>query len=476
MNKYQELNQFSAKGLFYFGHTRIESELFGWYISQSNEPVQFRLWSEAEGAPKIFDAAMKFPYNVFFEGATEHAEPVLLMGISIKTITGFIHIEGDARIFMRGDFNYKVPPGKELSISSKITPTTLIYPDWMYLHSYDGTITKVGEDREREGIKWDIDQGTAQLIDLYEYVDGGDNEKHITMRIQLDSLILTIKPDVETELKAILLQLKESISDDILLLSFIGRKRISITEASVRLKDGNNNISSFARYKTWSGFYNLPSDQSQLRQLIKPNPLQEGGFNLLMQNYKKSPYKSIISRTIPSLLTSYEDGYLETHLNNVYASLESMVDGIGSMYSQEFLLGNNAFKRLSKKIGNLVWQEIEDGDIAKGIIKKIPELRRRSFIDRLLFLLQEQKVNTGLIWPPATDEPMEFHELIKRRNVLIHTGSVDQYNILEFDLNRVQKLVELWILKLLDCPEESINEYSLWRDAPIHKILHLPAL
>lgn len=472
MIDYQTVNQFYAKGEFSFSGSTIPAELNGKYKSYSNDAVEFNLWSDASEAPIIFDASMSFPYNVSFVGKTEHGESIQLLGIKPNAIVGFNHLEGDARVFIKGDVDYIVKPGETLSIYSIVTPTTLIFPDWTYLRNYDGTITTIGTETERIGIPWNINNGTARLIDRYEYVDGNDKDENVTLRIQTNSLVLTIHPEVETEIKAIFLQLQKLMFEDLSILSFIGRKRISLIEANASVEVDGKVKSAFARYRTWGGFYNLPSDQSQLRQLIMPRSLQDGVFKTLVENYRISPYKSVIDRTIPYLLTSYEDGYVETHLNNAYASLESMVDGIGSKFNQEFLIRSNPFKRLSKKIENLVKQEVEEAEIADGIIKKIPELRRRSFLDRLIFLLDNQSVNTKLIWPPGIDEPTEFHELLKRRNLLIHTGTMDQGETWRFDLNRVQKLVELWILKLLDCPESAINEYSLWRDAPIHKILH----
>lgn len=472
MIDYQAVNQFYAKGEFSFSGSTIPAELNGKYKSYSNDSIEFNLWSDAKDALEIFHAAMEYPYNVSFVGKTEHGESIQLLGIKPNAIVGINHLEGDGRLFMKGDVDYIVKPGETLSIYSIISPTPLIFPDWSYSLSYDGTITKFGTDRERIGIPWNINNGTARLIDRYEYVEGNDKDENVTLRIQTNSLVITLHPEVETEIKTIFLQLQKLMFGDLLLLSFIGRKRISLIEANARLKVDGKVKSAFARYRTWGGFYNFPSDQSQLRQLIKPGSLQDGVFETLVENYRISPYKSVIDRTIPYLLTSYEDGYVETHLNNAYASLESMVAGIGSIFNQEFLLGSNPFKRLSKKIENLVQQEVEEAEIANGIIKKIPELRRRSFLDRLLFLLDQQRVNTKLIWPPGIDEPKEFHQLLTRRNLLIHTGTMDQNETWRFDLNRVQKLVELWILQLLDCPVDAINEYSLWRGAPIHKVLH----
>lgn len=469
MIEYQAKNSFFAKGNYHFRQRSIPVELTGSYKSYSADAVEIHMWSDEEGASEIFNSSMRYPYSLWFDGKTELGEPVWMMGIHPKQITGFNNLDGDVRIFIRGDIDATAKPGAKIWIHAKTSQSSLIIPEWIYSVNYDGTITKVIGDEERKGINWRNEHGEARLIDNYEYVNG--DRDNVTLRIRTNSLFLDIIPDVETELKAVLLQLPKFLKEDLSLLSFIGRRRIVCIEASARIKPDEKPFHAFARYQTWGGFYNLPSDQGYTC-LINPQSLQQGIFGDLIVNYRKSPYKAVIDRTIPYLITTYEDGYVETHLVNAYAALESMVDGIGTSFGQEYLLWNNPFKRLSKKIDELVRQEISDGEVVEGIAKKIPELRRRSFIDRLLFLLNAQGVNTKLIWPPNTDEPEEFHKILKRRNLLIHTGTIDQGGTTQFDLNRIQKLVELWILKLLDCPDDALYMPSLYRDAPIDQLIH----
>lgn len=472
MIDYQTLITFSAKGYFHFEEASIPVELTGSYKSFSDDPVEIRVWSDQENAPEILTESMRFPYSVWFEGESDKGEAVLMKGIQPYKIENFTHLYASVNALIKGNLESKAKSGEEIIVHSRTTSTPLIIPELQYIRSYDGTISAFGEKKERNGICWNNCQGKAQLIDDYEYIDGDNDNKAVTLRLRTNSLYLTICPKTETKLKDVLLQLPEYLEDDLKLLAFIGRKRIVVTEATARFGSGTKSSVAFSRYRTWGGYYSQASDQSLFQPIIRPQFLQAGLFENLLTKFRESPYKSIIDRTISHLLTSYEDGYIETHLANAYAALESMVDGIGETYQQNYLLGNNQFKRLKTKIEETIRQEIPDEVTVQGIIKKIPELRRRCFLDRLLFLLSTQEVNTQLIWPPNTDEPKEFHEILKRRNFLIHTGAISRDNSSEFDLNRIQKLVELWILRLLECPVDSINENSLWRDAPIVEILH----
>ncbi len=472
MIDYQTVNSFYAKGNYHCRNISLPVQLTGSYKSFSTDPVDVHIWSEEKKASQIFNDSMRFPYSVYFEGKTENGESICLTGIQPYQITGSNQLKASIGTFINGDIESIAKQTDIISIHSMITSTPLIIPQSLYLPDCDGTISISGNEKSRSGICWNNRHGKAQLIDNYEYIVGENENKGVTLRLKTNSLFLEISPTTEMDLRTVLFKLPQYIDEDLRLLSFIGRKRVVCTEASATFNTGGRSFSAFVRYKTWGGFYSEPMDESILRSLIKPFYLKEGLFDILISKYRESKYKLIIDRTIPYLLTSYEDGYLETHLVNAYAALESMVDGIGDTYDLNYLLGNNQFKRLAKKIEDIICQEIPDEEIGKGIIKKIPELRRRTFLDRLLYLLNTQEVDTNLIWPPKIDETIEFHEILKRRSLLIHTGKVDIDHSGEFDLSRVQKLVELWILKLLDCPHEAINQFGLWRDAPINELLH----
>jgi hypothetical protein len=170
-------------------------------------------------------------------------------------------------------------------------------------------------------------------------------------------------------------------------------------------------------------------------------------------------------------MTSYEDGYLESHLMSSYSALESMVSGLSDNKGYSSLLGKGQYKKFRKKMIDLIENEFDDENLINGLSKKLAEFQRRPYFDQLLSVLNDYPIDSSLLWPPETDVNTELHNIIKRRNNLIHKGLVDTGNISRFDLNRIQKMIELLILKLLDCPNEAINKYSLWRDAPITKVI-----
>ena len=81
-------------------------------------------------------------------------------------------------------------------------------------------------------------------------------------------------------------------------------------------------------------------------------------------------------------------------------------------------------------------------------------------------LLEKRRVDAAMLWPPGADIPSELRELLKRRHVYIHQGKLlsgaDSAPYI-FDFYRLQGLVELWILRLLGCPDTAINPRALFR-------------
>ena len=134
-----------------------------------------------------------------------------------------------------------------------------------------------------------------------------------------------------------------------------------------------------------------------------------------------------------------------------------------------YLLGSGSFNRLSKELRKLIREQIKDQDVAQGIIKKLPELRRRPYVDRLMELLDEYKPNVGILWPPGADIPSEIQALVRRRDTYIHQGKIDEYNTYIFDLERILNLTELLILRLLHFPDTATNYDGVSSRYPINR-------
>lgn len=472
MVEYQTHKSFSAQGNYKLKNRSFPVQLSGRYKPNSGEPIEIIIKSTNEPIEDLLWNSMDIAYGISFEGMDDRGMPLKLLEIKATGRSEGNQLTAEANIYIEGDFDETINPGDHIKIIATTSPTPLIKPEWSYFSSCDGTISRFGEFRERVGIRWEIDHGTAQLIDNYEFSTHKIFSTDVLYRMQLNSLILNVDITDEQDICTFLTQLPKMLSDDLSLLSFIGRERLVIFETTCTMRKDGIYKKIYARYKAWTGFFSRPVDQSVLRPIIRLQELKTGVFEHLVNIHKKSPDKEIIARVLPYLLTSYEDGYYEPHLMNAFSALEGIVNNIGIRHNLTYLLKNNQFKRFSKKVNDLIDQEDMGDEIASGIKNKVPDLRRRAFIECLLFLLEKYEIKTQLLWPPGIDERKEFHNIVKRRNTLVHQGIIGRKGTIEFDLSRIQRLVELWILKLLDCPDEAINTYGLWHEVPINKVLH----
>jgi hypothetical protein len=111
------------------------------------------------------------------------------------------------------------------------------------------------------------------------------------------------------------------------------------------------------------------------------------------------------------------------------------------------------FDRLSKILEEIIQEKVPDESIAKGIVGKLPELRRPPIKDRLLTLLEQYKLNRIRL---SSDIVTAIEGILSRRNIYIHTGEVDYEKHFD-DFLLLQELIELWILTILECPDTAIN-------------------
>jgi len=136
---------------------------------------------------------------------------------------------------------------------------------------------------------------------------------------------------------------------------------------------------------------------------------------------------------------------------------------------QEYILGRSPFDRLARKLRDVICEEIEEENVALAVAKKLPELRRRSYADRLIMLFDEHGLDLTKLWPPGADIPSEVQAIVKRRGIYIHQGKIDDYDPYIFDLHRFQYLIELWILKFLGCPDTAINYLAVNRYVQLNR-------
>ena len=75
-------------------------------------------------------------------------------------------------------------------------------------------------------------------------------------------------------------------------------------------------------------------------------------------------------------------------------------------------------------------------------------------------LLGKDKVAAERFWPSGADIEQELKDLLNRRNDFIHKGIFPSDEDYKNDTYRLQHLLELWVLRLLDCPYDAMIFFS----------------
>lgn len=472
----QSIRNFIARGDAFRDDTSLPVTITGSYSSFGPDPVQCTVVPDIGKLPSGSSDLFDDQHTIQLRGRTELGKEIWIPRFRVTNTTHAgdqVSWKGIAEFFVEGNLGEFDASGGNIICSAFVPPTLIALSDCYYVPSYDGTITL--ERGERKGIRWNTILGEAELIDNYEY---NRDEKvgldQALIRVQRCQVTIEIQPAGVISLRSILSDLEDALDEALWLSSFLSRRRIAWYGAEAIFFPGDGPTKDFrqaiARRRQWLGFQSeTQADPSWIDLLVKKQALKDQLFQQLLTNYEASPFHNTIRRAMINLLMSHERGYLEAQLGSIYAALEGLVDGLGENGRVTYLLGSSRFGKLAKKLREFIRDEIEDQGIAEGIIKKLPELRRRAFLDRLLKLIEKWDLDVTRLWPPGVDIPFELQQLIRRRDIYIHQGKMDDLNQYLFDFNRLQNLVELWILKLLDCPDTAVNPHALGRFVPINR-------
>ena len=127
--------------------------------------------------------------------------------------------------------------------------------------------------------------------------------------------------------------------------------------------------------------------------------------------------------------------------------------------SISILIGKSPFQRIKRKVKEVLESELSSTELIEGVSKKIPELQRRSFIDQIFRQLERYQINLDMLWPNSNNEEIgeSLSALVKRRNVYLHQGRMEETENYSEDILRIQYLLEIWILRILDCSIDSVS-------------------
>jgi len=388
---------------------------------------------------------------------------------------GQISWKGTAELLVHGDLEVFDASGGTIVCSAFVPPSPLAVPlDVDYIPSFDGTIKCSGA--ERKGIRWNTSLGAAEFIDYYEYEPARVGLDQALMRVQRCRVNIRYEPAGTVSLRSIVTTLQEELDEPLWVLSFLSRRRLAWYEADIHFRPAQGQRDGefrqvTVRQKQWLGFESeRQREMSWVGLLVKRDALIDQLFEQMLENYRVSEFKEVIRQVIPFVLAAHETGYTETRLGILYSGLEALISGLcRDDGNQGSILDRQQFSQLRRKLNEVVKQEVHDNSCAQMIIDRLGNLNQRSYADRLLALAGKHGVDLRKLWPSGADIASEVKMLIRRRNTYIHQGRIDDYGVHYVDLYRIQNLIELWILKLLDYPDTAINDFAINHPVPLNR-------
>jgi hypothetical protein len=464
------------------------------FRNDSSVPVTIRgTYSEFEHKPikcLVIPDKTKQSFKPFFDGydlgylrgTAQDGEDIWISALTFISSSGFkdsFYWEGTADNFIKGNLEEFDATNGEIHCHLYI-PSTPLGRTQTYFCNSDGTINFENPALERKGISWSTQYGDAHLLDNYSYARHPIGLNPGIIRIQRSQITFILNHNGSISLANLLKDFAKTFDDTLWLISLLSRKRLAWYAAEVMYFPNENSKLAFQkaiiRRNLHLGYENtMGHEEHESDMLIPPDKLKTGLFQELLTNYTNSKHQKAIQRAIMYILISYEEAYFEAHIGIVYLALETLVADLSPSRAKENtkLVETTSFKHLTEKLEQVIHQEVKDENIALKLIEnliKINSTKSPSLANRLLLLLQQHKVPLNRLWPSGVNIEKKLREIIGRRDLYIHKGEIGDFDEYLYDFARLRTLVELWILKLLNCPEDAIIQSYLINLEPIDRI------
>jgi hypothetical protein len=331
---------------------------------------------------------------------------------------------------------------------------------------------------EQQLIQWTTPFGPAKLIHDFRY-GGYVRDMKERKPQKKDMIFIELNPTHHESLYDLISAMSDYLDDLMWLISFLCKKYVHWYKLEMLYEPEDKNSDGFrtiTAYRDASivqrnplkinppGYENHPAEL-----LIQLETMRSEVADRVFRQYFDSNQKDAIKHIIITLMVTFTDSIFEQDLGIVYTALEALIDS----HTEPYILGNNRFKNLKTALeGFLKTQDSVEltAQQLDEIQKKLPELRRFSFITRTDSLFEDrlQAVRERL---PKKTTPEMFREslaqAIKRRNFYIHKGQIQDYSEVSKDLALMRFLVSLWILDFLGYPLSQINQHDpdlMWAD------------
>jgi len=388
--------------------------------------------------------------------------------VIIKNISGWNHQGNNANLFI-GGFEYAISETpienpENIYVTVELTPSGIL-KKWgsRELH-YDGSIKF--KNGYPEQIEWNLNIGKGTAFTRYTYEEHNVFDNKATIQIERPSLTFEISTDLNLSTSGIKDEVEKEARDFSLILSLCYRKLVSWYEINFIIipKDRNlRTVSPLIRKKVYTQAYPDHEDE-----LINHRDLIKGGLPTLVKNFRGSPQIESLRRSITFLASSQSNHTIEVKYFLSIISLESFCDGLIELDQEKVKIPSGKWQKIEKILRNSIEPLSEQKEMVnyiERIIKKLPELKGITTLDKILYSCKTLEIDANDLWQKDGLEA-GLNKALNMRNHLFHRAYYEDPYLLYANYVRIQVLTERLILRHLKWPDEKIWR---WYDQKIRR-------
>lgn len=484
MAKHEDFRTFYAKGELYRGDIPVPTVVTGSYQTYKADGIEIQLSPDMDSLPQpgLFGTENK---EVDLHATLPDGKQIWAPDLRVHTWGGIrgkdtnetqqYLWEGTADFFAEGDLEDFDGANGTLFYHLVTNPSPLADPGVNYWLNADGTSALFPEDGEKRPLRWQTPIGEAAFTDSFTYPTTEDiGYFHTQLRIRRFGVAIERRPENIVSPRVLLKELADMFQSAFSLVSLLSRRRVDWYRAElIYIPDNNLERDSrtiVAQRRRWLGYIRETSEQTYDVSLVRLNRLKDGLFEELLDQFEHSSLRTVLDDIIIHLMMSHEDIYFENRYVSAFTALESLVNVLANENQLYAILDEASLGNLMKSLKNTV-KEVMPGqsniEIRASLYSKLLELGRRAFTEKLLLLKDRYGLQLNDLWPEGSDIDFELDRMVKRRNSYLHQGVIGNFEAYFYDLNRIQNIVELWILKLLGLPRDAVNPAAIGNLVPI---------
>lgn len=455
-------SSFQGKGHIRVLGGRVAAVFSGSFSKIKSNPINIKIFPS--GSPDFRKIHTAVRYGIPFElkGKTVEDEEIWIAKITPTSWSiSLSSITATATAIAFGNFS-KFTRKEKIVYVAYLPESLLVSPNPSLAYYTDGRIAPLPKEKfEFDKLEWETGFGLAKLTEHFDFYDDVPGIPTQLIRTLQSTLQVEINSSIFREPEEMLKQVDIKLQGSLNLLSLFNLKRMDSFQTEIKSSKTKSRPERrvLAYTKGWFGFGYETQKRYQSKLPVLPYRLRSGIFNVCYLNYLASPNKDAIDRSIHYLLASYEAGYMEALLTNVYSAIETLISAIPS-HTIAYLFSKKDFNDLQEKLQATLRSAIKDDELYKKALPKLQEVKRRSLAEKIFLASLELGLDFSIILGGATDAKDFLASSIRRRNDLIHRGNLDQ-SAWENDFLILRKIAYFILLRLLGCPVEEINIHWL---------------